>query len=236
MRSDIIKKGFERAPHRSLLRATGSIESEADWDKPFIAICNSYTDCIPGHAHLNEVGLLIKRLVREAGGVPFIFNTIGVDDGIAMGHSGMKYSLPSRELIADSIELVARGNLFDGLVALAGCDKTLPGTVMALCRLDIPSLMIYGGSIAPGTFQGKNVSIQDVFEAVGAHARGRMSDKDLACLEESACPGAGACGGRSASALTFTMRRTASTFSPMTPALLCVMRTSGCSDRSCSCG
>jgi dihydroxy-acid dehydratase len=103
MRSDTIKKGFEPAPHRSLLRATGSIESEADWDKPFIAICNSYTDCIPGHAHLNEVGMLIKRLVREAGGVPFIFNTIGVDDGIAMGHGGMKYSLPSRELIADSV-------------------------------------------------------------------------------------------------------------------------------------
>ena len=103
MRSDIIKKGFERAPHRSLLRATGSIESEADWDKPFIAICNSYTDCIPGHAHLNEVGMLVKRLVREAGGVPFIFNTIGVDDGIAMGHSGMLYSLPSRELIADCV-------------------------------------------------------------------------------------------------------------------------------------
>ena len=106
MRSDIIKKGSERAPHRSLLRATGSIESEADWDKPFIAIVNSYTDCIPGHAHLNEVGLLVKRLVREAGGVPFIFNTIGVDDGIAMGHSGMKYSLPSRELIADCVEVM----------------------------------------------------------------------------------------------------------------------------------
>src|SRR5678816_2411841 len=103
MRSDTIKKGFERAPHRSLLRATGSIESEADWDKPFIAIANSYTDCIPGHAHLNEVGMLVKRLVREAGGVPFVFNTIGVDDGIAMGHGGMKYSLPSRELIADCV-------------------------------------------------------------------------------------------------------------------------------------
>ena len=127
MRSDIIKKGFERAPHRSLLRATGSIESEADWDKPFIAICNSYTDCIPGHAHLNEVGMLVKRLVREAGGVPFIFNTIGVDDGIAMGHSGMKYSLPSRELIADCVESMVRAHCFDGMVCIPNCDKIVPG-------------------------------------------------------------------------------------------------------------
>ena len=118
MLSDTIKKGFERAPHRSLLRATGSIESEADWGKPFIAIAKSYTDCIPGHAHLNEVGQLVKRLVREAGGVPFIFNTIGVDDGIAMGHGGMLYSLPSRELIADTVETMLRAHCFDGMVCI----------------------------------------------------------------------------------------------------------------------
>ena len=134
MRSDIIKKGFERAPHRSLLRATGSIESEADWGKPFIAICNSYIDCIPGHAHLNEVGALVKRMVREAGGVPFIFNTIGVDDGIAMGHSGMLYSLPSRELIADCVETVINAHAFDGMVCIPNCDKIVPGMLMGAMR------------------------------------------------------------------------------------------------------
>jgi len=145
MRSDIIKKGFERAPHRSLLRATGSIESEADWDKPFIAICNSYTDCIPGHAHLNEIGMLVKRLVREAGGVPFIFNTIGVDDGIAMGHGGMKYSLPSRELIADCVETMVRAHCFDGMVCIPNCDKIVPGMLMATMRLNIPTVFVSGG-------------------------------------------------------------------------------------------
>ena len=138
MRSDIIKKGAERAPHRSLLRATGSIESEDDFNKPFIAICNSYTDCIPGHAHLNEVGLLVKRLVREAGGVPFIFNTIGIDDGIAMGHGGMKYSLPSRELIADCVESMVQAHCFDGMVCIPNCDKIVPGMLMAAMRVNIP--------------------------------------------------------------------------------------------------
>jgi dihydroxy-acid dehydratase len=154
MRSDIIKKGPERAPHRSLLRATGSIESEADWDKPFIAICNSYTDCIPGHAHLNEVGMLVKRLVREAGGVPFIFNTIGVDDGIAMGHSGMKYSLPSRELIADCVESMVRAHCFDGMVCIPNCDKIVPGMLMAAMRKVSPS---------------SNYHVQDVHRAGGIH-------------------------------------------------------------------
>src|ERR1017187_6512237 len=153
MRSDTIKKGFERAPHRSLLRATGSIESEADWDKPFIAICNSYTDCIPGHAHLNEVGMLVKRLVREAGGVPFIFNTIGVDDGIAMGHGGMKYSLPSRELIADCVETMVRAHCFDGMVCIPNCDKIVPGMLMASMRLNIPTVFVSGGPMAAGVAQ-----------------------------------------------------------------------------------
>ena len=153
MRSDIIKKGFERAPHRSLLRATGVIESEADFDKPFIAIANSYIDVIPGHAHLNEVGLLVKRLVREAGGVPFIFNTIGVDDGIAMGHSGMKYSLPSRELIADSIETMLRAHCFDGMVCIPNCDKIVPGMMMGAMRVNIPTVFVSGGPMAAGIAQ-----------------------------------------------------------------------------------
>src|SRR5512136_2866029 len=144
MRSDIIKKGFERAPHRSLLRATGSIESEADWDKPFIAVVNSYTDCIPGHAHLNEVGMLVKRLVREAGGVPFIFNTIGIDDGIAMGHSGMLYSLPSRELIADGVEAMCNAHQVDALVCIGNCDKIVPGMLMATMRMNIPTIFVSG--------------------------------------------------------------------------------------------
>jgi len=155
MRSDIIKKGFERAPHRSLLRATGSIESEADWDKPFIAICNSYTDCIPGHAHLNEVGALVKRLVREAGGVPFIFNTIGVDDGIAMGHSGMLYSLPSRELIADCVETMLKAHCFDGMVCIPNCDKIVPGMLMAAMRVNIPTVFVSGGPMAAGIAEQK---------------------------------------------------------------------------------
>ena len=153
MRSDTIKRGAERAPHRSLLRATGSIESEDDFNKPFIAIANSYTDCIPGHAHLNEVGQLIKRLVREAGGVPFIFNTIGVDDGIAMGHGGMKYSLPSRELIADCVETMIRAHCFDGMVCIPNCDKIVPGMLMASMRLNIPTIFVSGGPMAAGIAQ-----------------------------------------------------------------------------------
>src|SRR3974390_1467573 len=169
MRSDIIKKVFERAPHRALFRATGSIESEADWDKPFIAIANSYTDSIPGHAHLNEIGLLVKRLVREAGGVPFIFNTIGVDDGIAMGHGGMRYSLPSRELIADAVETMALAHCFDGLVMIGNCDKIGPGMLMAAMRLNIPAIYVSGGPMAAGKLaDGKAIDLATVFEGVGA--------------------------------------------------------------------
>jgi dihydroxy-acid dehydratase len=209
MRSDTIKKGFERAPHRSLLRATGSIESEADWDKPFIAICNSYTDCIPGHAHLNEIGLLVKRLVREAGGVPFIFNTIGVDDGIAMGHGGMKYSLPSRELIADCVESMVRAHCFDGMVCIPNCDKIVPGMLMATMRLNIPTVFVSGGPMAAGVAQQTTESdlpahlrpatqksdLISVFKGVGELQAGKISPDDLKKLEQSACPTCGSCSG-----------------------------------------
>ncbi len=209
MRSDTIKKGFERAPHRSLLRATGSIESEADWDKPFIAICNSYTDCIPGHAHLNEVGLLVKRLVREAGGVPFIFNTIGVDDGIAMGHGGMKYSLPSRELIADCVESMVRAHCFDGMVCIPNCDKIVPGMLMAAMRVNIPTVFVSGGPMAAGVAEQAAESelpahlrpatqksdLISVFKGVAELQTGKISEGDLKRLEQSACPTCGSCSG-----------------------------------------
>jgi dihydroxy-acid dehydratase len=209
MRSDVIKKGFERAPHRALLRATGSIESDADWDKPFIAICNSYTDCIPGHAHLNEVGLLIKRLVREAGGVPFIFNTIGVDDGIAMGHSGMKYSLPSRELIADCVESMVRAHCFDGMVCIPNCDKIVPGMLMAAMRVNIPTVFVSGGPMAAGVAQQNGQQelpahlrpataksdLISVFKGVGELQTGKISEEELKRLEQSACPTCGSCSG-----------------------------------------
>jgi len=209
MRSDTIKKGVERAPHRSLLRATGSIESEADWEKPFIAICNSYTDCIPGHAHLNEVGLLIKRLVREAGGVPFIFNTIGVDDGIAMGHSGMKYSLPSRELIADCVESMVRAHCFDGMVCIPNCDKIVPGMLMAAMRVNIPTVFVSGGPMAAGVAQQSpegelpahlrpataKSDLISVFKAVGELQTCKISEEALKKLEQSACPTCGSCSG-----------------------------------------
>jgi dihydroxy-acid dehydratase len=210
MRSDTIKKGAERAPHRSLLRATGSIESEDDFRKPFVAICNSYTDCIPGHAHLNEVGLLVKRLVREAGGVPFIFNTIGVDDGIAMGHSGMKYSLPSRELIADCVESMVRAHCFDGMICIPNCDKIVPGMLMATMRLNIPTIFVSGGPMAAGIAEkaaaqsdlpahlqptAKKADLISVFKGVGELQSGKITADDLAKLEKAACPTCGSCSG-----------------------------------------
>jgi dihydroxy-acid dehydratase len=209
MLSDTIKKGAERAPHRSLLRATGSIESEADWDKPFIAIANSYTDCIPGHAHLNEVGMLVKRLVREAGGVPFIFNTIGVDDGIAMGHGGMKYSLPSRELIADCVETMIRAHCFDGMICIPNCDKIVPGMLMATMRLNIPTVFVSGGPMAAGVSQqveegelpahlrpaAQKADLITVFKGVGELQTGKISEEQLKKLEQSACPTCGSCSG-----------------------------------------
>jgi dihydroxy-acid dehydratase len=210
MRSDIIKKGFERAPHRALLRATGTIESEADWDKPFIAICNSYTDCIPGHAHLNEVGMLVKRLVRAAGGVPFIFNTIGVDDGIAMGHSGMLFSLPSRELIADCVETMLKAHCFDGMVCIPNCDKIVPGMLMAAMRVNIPTVFVSGGPMAAGIAEqqaahddlaqylqpatGKSDLIS-VFKGVAELQAGKITEAQLTKLEQTACPTCGSCSG-----------------------------------------
>ena len=170
--------------------------SDEDLRKPIVGIANTWTEIGPCNYHLRELAEAVKEGVRAAGGTPMEFNTITISDGITMGTEGMRASLVSREVIADSIELVARGNLFDAVVALSSCDKTIPGTVMALARLDAPSLMIYGGSIAPGNFHGKAVSIQDVFEAVGAHAQGRISDSELKELEDVACPGAGACGGQ----------------------------------------
>ncbi|HTY86028.1 MAG TPA: dihydroxy-acid dehydratase [Candidatus Acidoferrum sp.] len=210
MRSDIVKKGFERAPHRALLRATGSIESEADWDKPFIAIANSYTDCIPGHAHLNEVGLLVKRLVRAAGGVPFIFNTIGVDDGIAMGHSGMLYSLPSRELIADCVESMLKAHCFDGMVCIPNCDKIVPGMLMATMRVNIPTVFVSGGPMAAGIAEQKAAhedlagylqpaagksDLISVFKGVGELQAGKITEEQLKKLEQTACPTCGSCSG-----------------------------------------
>ncbi len=194
MRSDEIKRGPSRAPARAMWRAVGL--TDEDFDRPLIGVANTWTEITPCNSHLRELATEVKAGIRAAGGVPLEFNTIVVTDGIAMGSSGMRASLVSREVVADSIELVTRGHLFDGVVAISGCDKTIPGTVMALARLDLPSLMLYGGSIAAGTFRGRAVTIQDVFEAVGAHAAGTMDDAALQEIEGAACPGAGACGGQ----------------------------------------
>jgi dihydroxy-acid dehydratase len=194
MRSDTLKKGPSRAPARAMLKGAGY--TDADLEKPLIAIANTWTEVTPCNMHLRALAEKVKEGVREAGGTPIEFNTIAVSDGISMGTEGMKASLVSREVIADSIELFVMGHSLDGVVALSGCDKTIPGTVMALARLDVPSLMLYGGAIAPGRFQGRDVTIQDVFEAVGAHGAGKMTETDLRVLEDHACPGAGACGGQ----------------------------------------
>ena len=194
LKSDALKKGLDRAPARAMLRAVGL--TDADFEKPLIGVANTWTEVMPCNYHLRRLSEQVKQGVRAGGGVPIEFNTISVSDGISMGTEGMKCSLVSREVVADSIELVARGHLFDGLVAISGCDKTIPGTVMALARLNIPGLMIYGGSIAAGRFQGRDVTIQDVFEGVGACSAGRMTPEELTELEKQACPGPGACGGQ----------------------------------------
>ena len=193
-RSGAITDGPSRAPARAMLKAVGF--TDADLKKPIIGVANTWIEIGPCNYHLRTLAEHVKEGIRKAGGTPMEFNTVSISDGITMGSQGMKTSLISRDLIADSIELVARGNMFDGLVALSGCDKTIPGTIMALARLDIPGIMLYGGSIAPGEFHGHNITIQDVFEAVGAHAAGKMSDVDLLTVENQACPGAGACGGQ----------------------------------------
>ncbi len=196
MRSDLIKSGFERAPHRSLLKATGIIKSEADFKKPFIGICNSYTDLIPGHVHLNKLGQAAKQAVRAAGGVPFEFNTIGVDDGIAMGHLGMRYSLASRELIADSVEIMAEAHRLDGLVCLTNCDKIIPGMLMAAVRLNIPTIFVSGGPMKAGRSKtGEALDLISVFEGVGKFQAHQINEADLKELENLSCPTCGSCAG-----------------------------------------
>jgi dihydroxy-acid dehydratase len=194
MRSDTVKKGYEKAPHRSLLRATGV--KEEDFSKPFIAIVNSYVDIVPGHVHLQEFGKMVKDAVRAAGGVPFEFNTIGVDDGIAMGHSGMKYSLPSRELIADSVETMIQAHQFDAMVCIPNCDKIVPGMLNAAMRVNIPTIFVSGGPMAAGkTPDGETIDLISVFEGVGALSAGKIDEKRLSILEKFACPSCGSCSG-----------------------------------------
>ncbi len=189
-----LTEGPSRAAARSYLRGAGF--SKDDLHKPIIGIANTWTEIGTCNVHLREVAEALKEGIREAGGTPMEFNTVTISDGITMGTQGMKASLVSREVIADSIELVARGNLFDGLVGIGGCDKNMPGIIMALCRLDIPGMMLYGGSIAPGKLNGVDITIQNVFEGIGSHAAGKIDDAGLEALEANACPGAGACGGQ----------------------------------------
>ena len=189
-----ITEGPSRAPARAMLHASGF--TAADLNRPLVGVANTWIEIGPCNYHLRDLAASVKSGIRAAGGTPMEFNTVSISDGITMGSAGMRTSLVSREVIADSIELVARGNLFDAIVVLVGCDKTIPGGAMALARLNIPGLILYGGSIAPGRFAGHDVTIQDVFEAVGAHAAGRMTDADLRDIETHACPGAGACGGQ----------------------------------------
>jgi dihydroxy-acid dehydratase len=195
MRSDTIKTGFERAPHRALLRATGKV-GEDDWGKPFIAIASSHIDVIPGHVHLDRVARIVADAVRAAGGVPFIFNTIGVDDGIAMGHDGMLYSLPSRELIADSVETVVQAHRFDGMVCIPNCDKIVPGMLMAAMRCDIPTIFVSGGPMAAGTStQGESIDLVHAFAAVAEYNAGKIDGARLTDIEKNACPTCGSCSG-----------------------------------------
>lgn len=194
MRSDIVKKGYQRAPHRSLLRATGL--KDEDFNKPFIGIANSYIDIIPGHFFLNRYAQIIKEEIRAAGGVPFEFNTIGVDDGIAMGHSGMLYSLPSRELIADSIETMMNAHSLDAMICIPNCDKIVPGMLMGALRVNVPTIFVSGGPMKAGKLEdGTILDLNSAFEAVGAFAEGKISEKKLHEIECNACPGGGSCSG-----------------------------------------
>jgi len=194
LRSNMIKKGIDRAPHRSLLYAAGV--KEEDFDKPFIAICNSYIDIVPGHIHLRELADVVKAAIREAGGVPFEFNTIGVDDGIAMGHIGMRYSLPSREIIADAAETVINAHWFDGVFYMPNCDKITPGMLMASVRTNVPAVFVSGGPMEAGVSKdGKPLNLVSMFEGVGAVKSGKMSVDDLIAMEQAACPTCGSCSG-----------------------------------------
>ncbi|KRN56701.1 dihydroxy-acid dehydratase [Carnobacterium divergens] len=196
MRSDTIKKGVEQAPARSLLHATGQIRSSGDMDKPFIAICNSYIDIVPGHVHLRELADLAKEAIREAGGIPFEFNTIGVDDGIAMGHIGMRYSLPSREIIADAAETVINAHWFDGVFYIPNCDKITPGMLLAAVRTNVPAIFCSGGPMKAGlSATGKALTLSSVFEAVGTFKEGKMSKEEFLDMEANACPTCGSCAG-----------------------------------------
>ncbi len=197
MRSDMVKKGIERAPHRSLLRAVGC--SSDDWDKPFIGVINSFSEIVPGHIHLQTIAKGVKEGIRSRGGVPFEVNTIAVCDGIAMNHPGMRYSLPSRELIADSVEILAQAHAFDGLIFIPNCDKVVPGMLMAAIRLNLPSVFVSGGPMLAGKFvrgnDARSVDLITVFQAVGEVARGKMTEAELQELEMVACPGCGSCAG-----------------------------------------
>ncbi|NUQ22136.1 MAG: dihydroxy-acid dehydratase [Gemmatimonadaceae bacterium] len=195
MRSNTIKRGMARAPHRSLLRATGQVK-DGEWDRPFIAVCNSYVDIVPGHVHLQAFGKAVKDAIRAAGGIPFEFNTIGVDDGIVMGHDGMHYSLPSRELIADCVETMVRAHCFDGMVCIPNCDKIVPGMLMGAARADVPTIFVSGGPMAAGVdSQGRKIDLISVFEGVGQRAAGTIDDARLLELERNACPACGSCSG-----------------------------------------
>jgi len=193
LRSDEIKRGVKRAPHRALLKAVGVTDS--DMDKPFIAVVNSATSIVPGHIHLNQIANEVKAGVRSAGGVPFEFNTIAVCDGIAMGHEGMRYSLPSREVIADSVEIMVQAHRFDGMVLVTNCDKVTPGMLMAAARLNVPSIVVTGGPMLTGILDGKKVNLTSISEAVGKVVAGEMSEEELKRLEDAACPGCGSCSG-----------------------------------------
>ncbi|MFC5558559.1 dihydroxy-acid dehydratase [Ureibacillus thermophilus] len=195
MRSDMIKVGVDRAPHRSLLYATGKVKP-TDLDKPFIGVCNSYIDIIPGHVHLREFAEEVKEAIIEAGGIPFEFNTIGVDDGIAMGHIGMRYSLPSRELIADSAETVINAHWFDGVFFIPNCDKITPGMLMAAVRTNVPSIFVSGGPMEAGkSSSGRQLSLTSVFEGIGAYKSGQMTEEEFKDIEMNACPTCGSCSG-----------------------------------------
>ena len=193
MRSDAIKHGLERAPHRAILKCLGV--TDKDMDKPFIAVVNSFTEIVPGHMHLNQVAKFVKDGIRSAGGVPFEFNTIAICDGLVMGHEGMHYSLPSRELIADSVEVMVEAHRFDGMVLIPNCDKITPGMMMAAARLNIPAIVVTGGPMVSGVFKGRRVDVTSIFEAVGEVAAGRTSIEDLKMIEDRAFPGCGSCNG-----------------------------------------
>jgi dihydroxy-acid dehydratase len=193
LRSDAIKVGVQRAPHRALLKALGITDNEMC--KPFIGVVNSFTNIVPGHMHLNQVANSVKEGIISAGGVPFEFNTIGICDGIAMGHNGMRYSLPSRELIADSVEVMVQAHRFDGIVLISTCDKITPGMLMAAARLNIPAIMVTGGPMLSGVYKGKKVGTDSMFEAIGKVAAGKMDEEELKCLEDVACPSCGSCNG-----------------------------------------